>query len=656
MEIASVVSTETRAVRPDGDGARRAWLDDAKYQAMYKRSVEDPDGFWAEVGSRLDWITPYTKTKNTSFDPQNVSIKWYEDGTLNACANCIDRHLETRGDQVAIIWEGDDPTQDEKITYRQLYERVSKFANVLKAHGVTKGDRVTIYLPMIPEAAYAMLACARIGAIHSVVFGGFSPDSLAGRIQDADSKCIITADEGARAGKTVPLKKNTDEALKKVGKGDEVVLVVRRTGNPVPWTGGRDLWLHEEITKVGAHCPPAEMSAEDPLFILYTSGSTGSPKGVVHTTGGYLVYASMTHQYVFDYHDGDVYWCTADVGWVTGHSYILYGPLANGATTLMFEGVPNYPTPSRFWDVVDKWGVNILYTAPTAIRALMGAGDDFVNRSDRSSLRVLGSVGEPINPEAWEWYHRVVGQGRCPIVDTWWQTETGGIMITPLPGATVLKPGSATLPFFGVQPALVDDKGAIVEGAAQGNLVILDSWPGQSRTVFGDHQRFAQTYFTTFKGMYFTGDGCRRDEDGYYWITGRVDDVINVSGHRMGTAEVESALLSHPKVTEVAVVGYPHDVKGQGIYCYVTLNAGETPSEGLKKELVAHVRKEIGPIASPDLIQFAPGLPKTRSGKIMRRILRKIAEDDFSNLGDMSTLAEPAVVGDLITNRQNHAH
>jgi acetyl-CoA synthetase len=636
--------------------ASRAWLNDSKYQSMYKRSVEDPDGFWAEMGRRLDWMRPYAKTKNTSFDPHNVSIRWFEDGTLNVSANCIDRHLKSRGNQVAIIWEGDDPSRDEKITYRQLHERVSKVANVLKAHGVTKGDRVTIYLPMIPEAAYAMLACARIGAIHSVVFGGFSPDSLAGRIEDADSKFIITADEGMRAGKTVPLKKNTDEALKKAGKGDKKLLVVRRTGNPVPWTAGRDFWLHEEITKVSADCPPVEMNAEDPLFILYTSGSTGKPKGVVHTSGGYLVYASMTHQYVFDYHDGDVYWCTADIGWITGHSYILYGPLANGATTLMFEGVPNFPTPSRFWDVVDKWDVNILYTAPTAIRALMGAGDSFVKRTDRSSLRLLGSVGEPINPEAWEWYYRVVGEGRCPIVDTWWQTETGGIMITPLPGATRLKPGSATLPFFGVQPALVDDKGTILDGPAQGNLVILDSWPGQSRTVFGDHERFAQIYFALYKGMYFTGDGCRRDEDGYYWITGRVDDVINVSGHRMGTAEIESAFLSHPKVAEVAVVGYPHDLKGQGIYCYVTLNAGETPSEELRKELVSHVRKEIGPIASPDLIQFAPGLPKTRSGKIMRRILRKIAEDDFSNLGDTSTLAEPAVVDDLIGNRQNHAH
>jgi acetyl-CoA synthetase len=632
--------------------ASRAFINNEKYQAMYKRSVEDPNGFWGEVGKRIDWIKPYTKVKNSSFDPRNISIKWYEDGTLNVCANCIDRHLKTRADQVAIIWEGDDPTMDEKITYRQLHERVCKFANVLKANGVKKGDRVTIYLPMIPEVAYALLACARIGAIHSVVFGGFSPDSLAARIDDAESKFIVTADEGVRGGRPIPLKKNTDEALKKC-KGDELVLVVRRTGAPVPWTGGRDTWLHEELVKVDANCAPVEMSAEDPLFILYTSGSTGKPKAVVHTCGGYLVYASITHQYVFDYHDGDIFWCTADVGWVTGHSYIIYGPLCNGATTLIFEGVPNYPTPSRFWHVVDKWDVNIFYTAPTAIRALMGAGDDYVKRTDRSSLKLLGTVGEPINPEAWEWYHRVVGDGRCPIVDTWWQTETGGILITPLPGATKLKPGSATRPFFGLKPALVDDKGTLLEGAASGNLVILDSWPGQMRTVYGDHERFVQTYFSTYKGMYFTGDGCRRDADGYYWITGRVDDVINVSGHRLGTAEVESALVSHASVAEAAVVGYAHDIKGQGIYCYVTLIQGNKPSDELKKELVQHVRKEIGPLATPDQIQFSPGLPKTRSGKIMRRILRKIAEDDFSNLGDTSTLAEPAVVEDLINNRQN---
>jgi acetyl-CoA synthetase len=630
----------------------RAWVDDAKYQEMYKRSVGDPNGFWGEVGKRIDWIKPYTKVKNSSYDPHNVSIKWFEDGTLNVSANCIDRHLKKRADQVAIIWEGDDPTHDEKITYRQLHERVCKLANVLKANGVKKGDRVTIYLPMIPQIADAMLACARIGAIHSVVFGGFSPDSLAGRIIDADSKFIITADEGVRGGRIIPLKKNTDEALKRTA-GGEKVLVVRRTGNPVPWTGGRDLWLHDELAKVGADCPPVEMSAEDPLFILYTSGSTGKPKGVLHTTGGYLVYVTTTHQYVFDYHDGDIYWCTADVGWVTGHSYIVYGPLANGATTLMFEGVPNYPTASRFWHVVDKWRVNTIYTAPTAIRALMGAGDDFVKRTDRSSLKLLGTVGEPINPEAWEWYHRVVGEGRCPIVDTWWQTETGGILITPLPGANKLKPGSATRPFFGVQPAIVDEKGNVLEGAATGNLVILDAWPGQMRTVFRDHERFVQTYFSAYKGMYFTGDGCRRDADGFYWITGRVDDVINVAGHRLGTAEVESALVAHPKVSEAAVVGYPHDIKGQGIYCYVSLMAGEKPSEELGKELVLWVRKEIGPFAAPDRIQFAQGLPKTRSGKIMRRILRKIAEDDFSNLGDTSTLAEPAVVDDLVANRQN---
>ena len=632
--------------------AERALISDAQYQADYARSVKDPAGFWGDAGKRLDWIKPYSKVKNTSFAPGNVAIKWFEDGTLNVSANCIDRHLPKRAGQVAIIWEGDDPAESELITYRQLHERVQRFANVLKKHGVKKGDCVTIYMPMIPEAAYAMLACTRIGAVHSIVFGGFSPDSLQNRIDDADSKFVITADEGLRGGKPVPLKKNVDAALAKC-KGGEKVLVVRRTGNPVPWTAGRDFWLHEEAETVAAECPPEEMNAEDPLFILYTSGSTGKPKGVLHTTGGYLVHASMTHQYVFDYHDGDVYWCTADVGWVTGHSYIVYGPLANGATTLMFEGIPTYPTASRFWHVIDKWNVNIFYTAPTAIRALMGMGDDLVKGTSRKSLRTLGSVGEPINPEAWEWYFHTVGDGRCPIVDTWWQTETGGILITPLPGATALKPGSATRPFFGVQPALVDDKGAFLEGAASGNLVILDSWPGQARTIFGDHERFEQTYFSAYKNMYFTGDGCRRDADGYYWITGRVDDVINVSGHRMGTAEVESALVSHSKVAEAAVVGYPHDIKGQGIYCYVTLNAGEKGDDALRKELVGHVRKEIGPIASPDLIQFAPGLPKTRSGKIMRRILRKIAEDDFSNLGDTSTLADPAVVEDLISNRQN---
>jgi len=632
--------------------AERAYINADQYREMYERSVSDPEGFWSDAGKKLEWIKPYSRAKNTSFDPGKVDIRWFEDGTLNVSANCIDRHLATRGDQVAIIWEGDSPNESETITYRQLSERVQRFANVLKKHGVKKGDRVTIYLPMIPEAAYAMLACTRIGAVHSIVFGGFSPDSLQNRVEDAESAVIITADEGLRGGKPVPLKKNADAALAKC-TGDKKMLVVRRTGNPVAWTPGRDLWLHEELASVSAECPPVEMNAEDPLFILYTSGSTGKPKGVVHTTGGYLLYVAMTHQYIFDYHDGDIYWCTADVGWVTGHSYIVYGPLANGATSLMFEGVPTYPTASRFWDVIDKWKVSIFYTAPTAIRSLMGAGDDLVKRSSRASLRLLGSVGEPINPEAWEWYHHVVGEGRCPIVDTWWQTETGGIMISPLPGATDLKPGSGTKPFFGVQPALVDDKGQLLEGEAQGNLVILDSWPGQSRTIYKDHDRFEKTYFSAYPGMYFSGDGCRRDADGYYWITGRVDDVINVSGHRMGTAEVESALVSHPKVAEAAVVGYPHDLKGQGIYCYITLIMGENGDDGLKKDLVAHVRREIGPIASPDLIQFSPGLPKTRSGKIMRRILRKIAEDDFGNLGDTSTLADPAVVNELITNRQN---
>jgi len=631
---------------------KRAHVDDAGYRKMYAESVKDPAKFWGKQAKRLDWFKTPTKIKNTSFEYPNVSIKWYEDGVLNVSWNCIDRHLKKRGNQVAIIWEGDDPYYDKKITYNELHEQVCRFANVLKKNGVRRGDCVTIYLPMIPEAAYAMLACTRIGAVHSVVFGGFSPDSLAGRITDANSKLVVTADEGLRGAKKVPLKFNTDEALKKCA-GDEKVIVARRTGGAVTMKAGRDVWYHEEAAKVSADCQPEKMRAEDPLFILYTSGSTGKPKGVLHTTGGYLVYAAMTHQYVFDYHDGDIYWCTADVGWVTGHSYIVYGPLANGATTLMFEGVPNYPTNSRFWEVIDKHKVNIFYTAPTAIRALMGAGEEPVKRTSRKSLKLLGSVGEPINPEAWEWYHRVVGDGRCPIVDTWWQTETGGILITPLPGATKLKPGSATRPFFGCQPALVDDKGAILEGAASGNLVILDSWPGQMRTVFGDHDRFVQTYFSAYKGRYFTGDGCRRDENGYYWITGRVDDVLNVSGHRLGTAEVESALVSHKLVSEAAVVGYPHDIKGQGIYCYVTLMAGETGSEDLRKELVSHVRKEIGPLANPDKIQFAPGLPKTRSGKIMRRILRKIAEDDFGALGDTSTLADPAVVDDLIANRQN---
>jgi acetyl-CoA synthetase len=633
---------------------KRAIVDADKYRAMYEVSINDPEGFWRREGQRIDWMKPYTKIKNTSFDPHNVSIRWFEDGTLNASANCVDRHLAKRGDQVAIIWEGDDPADHKEITYRQLHAEVCRFANVLKARGVKRGDRVTIYMPMIPEAAYAMLACARIGAIHSVVFGGFSPDSLAGRILDCESNCVITADEGVRGGRKIPLKANTDEALKKC-PGVKSVIVVKRTGGKVEMSAGRDVWYAEEAAKVPADCQPEEMGAEDPLFILYTSGSTGKPKGVLHTTGGYMVYASMTHQYVFDYHDGDIYWCTADVGWVTGHSYILYGPLANGATTLMFEGVPNYPDASRCWQVIDKHNVNIFYTAPTALRALMREGEEPVKKTSRKSLRLLGSVGEPINPEAWLWYHRVVGDGRCPIVDTWWQTETGGILISPLPGATDLKPGSATKPFFGVRPVVVDAEGKILEGATTGNLCIDDSWPGQMRTVYGDHERFVQTYFIQYPGRYFTGDGCRRDEDGYYWITGRVDDVLNVSGHRMGTAEVESALVAHPKVAEAAVVGYPHDIKGQGIYAYVTLNAGEPSSEELRKELVAWVRKEIGPIASPDLIQFAPGLPKTRSGKIMRRILRKIAEDDFSNLGDTSTLADPSVVDDLVQNRQNKA-
>ena len=627
--------------------------DEAGYGAMYKASLSDPESFWANQAKRIEWIKPFTRVKNTSFAYPDVSIKWFEDGTLNVCANCVDRHLNERGDLVAIIWEPDDPNaQARHITYRELYGEVNVFANVLRAMGVKRGDRVTIYLPMIPEAAFAMLACARIGAIHSVVFGGFSPDALASRITDCKSKLVITADESVRGGRVTKLKHNTDEALTK-SLGDERVIVIRRTGGSCAMHSGRDFWFDDLAANVSAECQPEEMSAEDPLFILYTSGSTGTPKGVVHTSGGYLVYGSLTHEKVFDYRERDVYWCTADVGWVTGHTYIVYAPLANGATTLMFEGVPNYPDPSRLWRIVDKHQVNILYTAPTAIRALMGAGDDYVKRASRKSLRVLGSVGEPINPEAWEWYYRVVGDQRCPIVDTWWQTESGGILITPLPGVTELKPGSATLPFFGIQPGIVDADGNLLEGEASGNLVILDAWPSIARTVYGDHKRFVDTYFSAYKGKYFTGDGCRRDADGYYWITGRVDDVINVAGHRMGTAEVESALVAHPKVAEAAVVGYPHDIKGQGIYCYVTLISGETGSDALKKELRDWVRKEIGPIASPDLIQFAPGLPKTRSGKIMRRILRKIAEDDFSNLGDTSTLADPAVTDDLIENRQN---
>ena len=630
---------------------KRALVDDAKYKEMYARSVKDPNGFWAEHAKRVDWIKPFSKVKNTSFDPHNVSIKWFEDGTLNACYNCVDRHVAKRGDQTALIWEGDDPKDAKTVTYRQLLAEVSRFANVLKKQGVKKGDRVTIYMPMILEAAYAILACARIGAVHSVIFGGFSPDSIAGRVDDCKSDVIVTADEGLRGGRKIPLKENVDAACEKAPV--KCVIVVKRTNAAVKMKAGRDVFYDDVAKTVSAECPCEEMSAEDPLFILYTSGSTGKPKGVMHTTGGYLVYTSMTHQYVFDYHDGDIYWCTADVGWVTGHSYIIYGPLSNGAISLMFEGVPNYPSTSRFWEVCDKHKVNILYTAPTAIRALMQGGEGPVKKTSRASLRLLGSVGEPINPEAWEWYYHVVGDDRCPIVDTWWQTETGGILITPLPGATKLKPGSATRPFFGVVPEIVDAEGKVLDGATTGNLCIADSWPGQMRTVYGDHQRFIDTYFKTYPGKYFTGDGCRRDGDGYYWITGRVDDVINVAGHRMGTAEVESALVAHPKVSEAAVVGYPHDIKGQGIYAYVTLMAGEKPTEELRKELVTWVRKEIGPIASPDLIQFSPGLPKTRSGKIMRRILRKIAEDDFGNLGDTTTLADPAVVDDLVNNRQN---
>ena len=633
--------------------AERAIVDAERHEEMYAASIADPATFWGEHGQRIHWFKPYGTVKNTSFMPGNVSIKWFEDGTTNVSYNCIDRHLPERADQVAIIWEGDDPKDDARITYRELHAHVMRWANVLKAQGVKKGDCVTLYLPMIPEAAYAMLACARIGAVHSIVFGGFSPDSLASRIADAGSAVVVTADQGLRGGRAVPLKANVDAALAKFGGNAASVVVVKRTGASVAMQEGRDHYYDDLAQTVPGDCPPEEMEAEAPLFVLYTSGSTGKPKGVVHTTGGYLVYASMTHQYVFDYHDGDIYWCTADVGWVTGHSYIVYGPLANGATTLMFEGIPSYPTVSRFWDVIDKHQVNTFYTAPTAIRSLMGAGEEAVRASSRTSLRLLGSVGEPINPEAWEWYHRVVGDGRCPIVDTWWQTETGGILITPLPGATDLKPGSASKPFFGVRPQLVDAEGGVLEGAADGHLVIADSWPGQMRTLLGDHDRFEQAYFSTYPGKYFTGDGCRRDEDGYYWITGRVDDVINVSGHRMGTAEVESALVAHAKVSEAAVVGYPHDIKGQGIYAYVTLMAGETASEDLRKDLVTWVRKEIGPIASPDKIQFAPGLPKTRSGKIMRRILRKIAEDEFGALGDTSTLADPAVVDDLIENRQN---
>ena len=644
--------TEQSLIKVTDEAKRMALIDNEKYLQEYERSINDPENFWAEHGQRIDWIKPYTRIKDVSYSEKELHIKWFYDGTLNVSSNCLDRHLEKRGDQTAIIWEGDDPKEDKRITFKELHSEVCKFANALKELGVKKGDRVTIYMPMIPEAAVAMLACARVGAIHSVVFGGFSPDALAGRIQDCDSSLIITADEGIRGGKPIPLKANTDAALNSCPMCKTVV-VVKRTGGKIDWVEGRDYWYHDITSAQSEECQPEEMNAEDPLFILYTSGSTGKPKGVMHTSGGYIVYASMTHEYVFDYKDGEVYWCTADVGWVTGHSYILYGPLANGATTLMFEGVPNYPNSSRFWDVCDKHNVSIFYTAPTALRALMREGEGPVKATSRKSLRLLGSVGEPINPEAWLWYYNVVGDGRCPIVDTWWQTETGGILITPLPGATDLKPGSATRPFFGIKPIIVDADGNVLDGATTGNLCLAESWPGQMRTVYGDHDRFFQTYFATFPGRYFTGDGCRRDEDGYYWITGRVDDVINVSGHRMGTAEVESALVAHSLVAEAAVVGYPHEIKGQGIYAYVTLNVGVEPDEELRNELIQWVRKEIGPIASPDLIQWAPGLPKTRSGKIMRRILRKVAENDFGSLGDTSTLAEPAVVQDLIDNREN---
>ena len=644
--------TQDRLFAPSDDTIANALIDDKGYLDMYAASVADPDAFWAEHGKRIDWIKPYSQVSDVSYDAADLHIKWYADGTLNAAANCLDRHLETRGDKTAIIWEGDDPADSRHISYAELHEEVCRFANVLKAEGARKGDRITIYMPMIPEAAVAMLACARIGAVHSVVFGGFSPDALAGRIQDCDSNMVITADEGVRGGRPIPLKANTDAALKSCPDCTKVI-VVRRTGGDIAWVDGRDVWYHEAMSGTSADCPPEEMNAEDPMFILYTSGSTGKPKGVLHTTGGYMVYASMTHRYVFDYHDDEIYWCTADVGWVTGHSYIVYGPLANGAVTLMFEGVPTYPDSSRFWQVVEKHKVNIFYTAPTAIRALMREGEAPVKGCDRSSLRLLGSVGEPINPEAWMWYHEVVGDGRCPIVDTWWQTETGGILITPLPGATSTKPGSATRPFFGIEPILVDGENNELAGAVDGNLCINRSWPGQMRTVYGDHQRFIDTYFTTFPGRYFSGDGARRDEDGYFWITGRVDDVLNVSGHRMGTAEIESALVAHPKVAESAVVGYPHDIKGQGIYAYVTLIEGCEPSDELVAELRQWTRKEIGPIATPDLLQWAPQLPKTRSGKIMRRILRKIAANDYAELGDTSTLTDPGVVTDLVENRQN---
>ncbi|MDO0944297.1 acetate--CoA ligase [Chromohalobacter israelensis] len=647
--------TEQQKVYPVAEEfAANAWADNETYLSLYQRSVDDPEGFWAEQAESLEWFKTPTKIKNTSFASSNVDIRWFEDGELNASYNCLDRHLETRGDQPAIIWESDDPSHDKTITYRELHAQVCRLGNALKEMGVGKGDTVTLYMPMIPEAAVAMLACARIGAVHSVVFGGFSPDALAQRVVDAQSRVVITADESVRGGKHVPLKDNVDAALTRDGTDIvEKVLVVQRTGGDIEWHDGRDAWYHEWVERQSSECPAERMNAEDALFILYTSGSTGRPKGLKHTTGGYLLYAALTHRYVFDYHDGEVYWCSADVGWVTGHSYIVYGPLANGATTLMFEGVPSYPSHGRLGEIVDKHGVSILYTSPTAIRALMAHGENIMDSSRRDTLRVLGSVGEPINPEAWSWFHRVIGNSRCPIVDTWWQTETGGIMITPLPGATDLKPGSATRPFFGVQPALLDNDGNLLEGATSGNLVILDSWPGQARTIWNDHERFVQTYFSAYEGVYFTGDGCRRDEDGYYWITGRIDDVLNVSGHRMGTAEIESSLVAHSAVAEAAVVGYPHDIKGQGIYIYVTLSDDAEPSEELRKELTQWVRKDIGPIATPDVIQWAPGLPKTRSGKIMRRILRKIAANECEGLGDTSTLADPSVVDELIEHRAN---
>ena len=647
---------EYRTYPVNPDVAANAWADDEKYREMYQQSVVNPEGFWREQAQRIEWFKPFSKVKDVSFDDHHVEIKWFYDGTTNVSHNCLDRHLEEKGDQVAIYWEGDEPGDERQVTYAELHDKVCRVANALKSQGVRQGDVVAIYMPMVIEAAVAMLACSRIGAIHSVIFGGFSPEAVAGRIIDSGAKVMITADEAVRGGKTVPLKANVDEALTHPEiKSLEKVIVYRRTGADIAWHHHRDVWWHDLENLASPHCDAREMSAEDPLFILYTSGSTGKPKGVVHTTGGYLVYASLTHQYVFDYKDGDVYWCNADVGWVTGHSYVVYGPLCNGATVVMHEGLPNYPTTNRISQIVDKYQVNILYTAPTAIRALMAQGTAAIDDTHRSSLKLLGSVGEPINPEAWVWYHDTIGNSQCPIVDTWWQTETGGIMITPLPGATALKPGSASRPFFGVLPAVVDGQGNLQEGATEGNLVMIDSWPGQARTVFGDHERFVQTYFSAFKGMYFTGDGVRRDEDGYYWITGRVDDVLNVSGHRMGTAEIESAMVAHMQVAEAAVVGYPHDIKGQGIYVYVTLNQGVEYSVDLEKELKQWVRKEIGPIATPDIIQHAPGLPKTRSGKIMRRILRKIASGEFENLGDTSTLADPAVVNHLIDNRVSAA-